>query len=228
MNGKQWKWKLNLKSYFERKRQLQHKSGLFTDKVIYEHSAFRFLPKLLISAAGFLLCWGVQGALLQGSREQRWSSMQPRWPWQIMFINLSCSSSDSIYWKQCEKYFMKSGWTALNESLKPQWHNRTEHTVIGLEQLGWEGTCRWLDDTGRCFLFLSGVLPVTWWLKIPGSWEKSYIWRRGLLITPPENVLILIQPDVQYLVVKPWQWHWLDIKVLSLFVIQCLLMDGAC
>lgn len=179
MKSKHWKWKSNLKYYFGRGDCNTHLE-IFTDEVIYDYSSFQFLPKLLIFAAGFPLRWGVQGALLQGSKEQHWSSMRPRWPWQIMFMNLSCSSGDSIYWKQRDKYFMNSRWTALNETLKPQWHNRTEHTVIGVEHLGWEGTCRWLDDTDRSFLFLSGVLPVTevcgaepWWSKIPGSWEKK-------------------------------------------------------
>lgn len=134
----------------------------------------QFSPALLTSI--FLLFLGVHGALLLGSREQRWSSIRPRWPWLIKFINVSCCSSEPSCWirkadmdqthhqgKRLVKYFMCQ-----------------EHigTSMELECCCWVGTCRWLAGTDRSLLFLSGVLSVTemcgaepWWLGIPGSWH---------------------------------------------------------
>ena len=49
-------------------------------------------------AAGFLsVRLGEQGALLLGSKMQRWSSIRPRWPWEIIFMNCCCSSGDSAF-----------------------------------------------------------------------------------------------------------------------------------
>lgn len=55
------------------------------------------LPECFSSVGDFLVCWGVQGALLHESSEQRWSSMLPRCPLHMMSINLSCSWSDAVY-----------------------------------------------------------------------------------------------------------------------------------
>lgn len=53
-------------------------------------------PALLTSI--FLVLLGVHGALLLGSREQRWLSIRPRWPLLIKSINCSCCSTDCACW----------------------------------------------------------------------------------------------------------------------------------
>lgn len=66
-----------------------------------------------------------------------------------------------------------------NKNQPKRQQDRTYSTVIEVEWLGWEGTCNWLDDTDRSFLFLSGVLSVTEicgaeppWVVIPDSCQN--------------------------------------------------------
>lgn len=151
-------------------RQSEEASSLFP-------LMFNLLAPGVLSA-----CLGEQGALLLGSKMQRWSSIRPRWPCMTIFMNLCCSSGDSAFFfsenivikiqsidEDQKKVGLKRIWNYLKAS---ESERRTEQTFKELERLRWEGTCNRFSGTNRCWTGAEA-----WWWILTCSWENKALFQ---------------------------------------------------